>query len=286
MNLKAQSLIAKVAAKGIITPFEALNIQYLCRKQMLDDAHSKSNINNQYSEIMEMQSQVSGLTLVFQTGDESWLYSLYYWTYSMLVYFDITSSDFGHKGLVFIYELNRVYEQYTSQFKTLKELQIASYQELQDQKFFSMICQQDKTYNDLTIEFVKNYHNLVNIIDNVLTLNYYLQELIEIPDLDCLKHFTRLFLKDVDSTKNMFQLTAFDLPYMCYELLGVMLEDNHHNFIEYMKHKVYEKGFNLRDDFEARSLTYVKAVIEQHMETAGIKDISIQASSIKTEKSE
>lgn len=287
MNLKAQSLLAKVTAKGVITPFEAVNIQYLYRKQMLDEARNKSNITNEYFEIMKMKSPLSELTLNLQTSEQSMTYDLYNWVYSSIFDFDLTSSDFGHEGLVFIYELNSAYMQYTSKFKTLKKLQSASYQELQNQKIFSMICQQDMTYHDLTVEFIKTYRNIVNVIDNVLTLNYYLKELIEISDLDCLKSFSSWFVKDTNSTENIFLITAFDLPYMCYkQLVGAMLEDNHHNFIEYMKYEIIYKFFKFPDDFEANSLTYVKAVIEQHFETVGINDINIQASSIKTEKSE
>lgn len=287
MYFKAQSLLAKVTAKGVITPFEAINLQYLCKQQMLNEARNKSNINNEYFEIMDMKSPLSDLTLILQTSGHVGLHNLYAWLYDLLFDFDLTSSDFGHKGLAFIYELNRIYEQYTSKFKTSKELQTASYKELQDQKIFSMICQQDKTYSDLTVEFIKTYRNLVSVIDNVLTLNYYLQELIELSDLDCLKHFTSWFVKDVDPPKNMFLITAFDLPKMFYkELLGVMLEDNHHNFIQYLRYKAFYKGAKLPEDFEKSSLAYVKEVITQHIKAVGIENMSVQEASIKTEKSE
>jgi len=260
MDLNRNSLIQKVISKGVIlTPFEAIHLKYLSRKGILNDLINIENSKDPYRKAEETRGSISPFMLDFiiqQTKDSAFEeYHKYNSAYEYLLDQDGNSTKLGSMGLMLITQLRLINAEFNSPF--LDETN----KSLLDFSSYSYYHQDVKSFSE-TLETLAQFFKLfIQDIDNILTLNYYLRQLIEIEDLECLK-FLKMWLSKPKDDQKYFEHMNGAYLCCCPEIIQLVLDKNHQNYV----YSVGRRVGKLPVGFEEESLIYVQDTIKEIMQ--------------------
>lgn len=262
-----KSLISEIAHKGIISPYEAIHLQYL-NHQYVDAQVYDIKQQNPYLAVEQAPEIVSIYQLKeltsFQSELEGIEYDQYQWAANLQFYYDNTVGDIGYKGIALMNELRFSKEEYFKVARFYGDTHATYIKTLCEFMIYSHVHQKIMSFSNIIDSFAFTFRLLIIIIDNILTLNYYLNELVDISKLHCLKYLTML-LKDEEPIPDDegFIPVIFNPARVSYDImLETILNQNHAHFVEL----IHAKTIPGKSDecFEERSLQYVKKVLKNN----------------------
>jgi len=117
------------------------------------------------------------------------------------------------------------------------------------------------TYSEVLNSFAYNSRLFIMAIDNILTLNHFLHGLIETEDLRCLEYLN-MWLADDESMPEEETDPLFNVARLSWkELFNMIIEENHPDFVEYMRIKLASFEIDLSTNFQSTSLEYLKGAV-------------------------
>lgn len=257
MDLNRNSLIQKVISKGVIlTPFEAIHLKYLSRKGILNDLVDIEKAKDPYREAEETRGSISSFMLDFivqQTKDSSWEdYHKYNSAYEYLIDQDNNSAKRGSIGLMLITQLRLISSEFSNSLNNEIDKSLLNF------SYYSYYHQDVKTFSEILETLAQVFKLFIQDIDNILTLNYYLRQLIEIEDLECLQFLKMWLSKPKDDQKDFKHMNG---AYLCCspEIIQLVLDKNHQNYV----YSVGRRVGKLPVGFEEESLFYVQNTIKE-----------------------
>lgn len=258
MDLNRTTLIQKLISKGVkLTPFEAIHLKYLFRKGILNDLIGVEKTKNPYKTAEETRGPISSIMLDFlvqQTKNSSWEeFHRYNTAYEYLIDQDGNSSKMGSMGLMLITQLRLIKAEFKNSIYKKEKIK-----PLVDFSSYSYYHQETKTFIETLETLGQVFKLFIQDIDNILTLNFYLNQLIEIEDLDCLR-FLKMWLSKPEDNQEDFEY--MNGAYLCCspEIIQIVLDQNHHNYMYNFETKLGK----IPVGFENESLSYVQSVIKE-----------------------
>ncbi|MFA6005325.1 MAG: hypothetical protein WC775_02460 [Patescibacteria group bacterium] len=264
-----QSLISKVAEKGIFTPYEAVLLQYLNIKQLKEQTSDALRASNPYIAADSVRSlynqQDLKQILSFNTLQDAHTYDAYKWAADLLNKYDRDSELAVLRGASLWNELR--YFRDEKLIETLTEKSSFSSESLSKFMTFSKVYMKPVTYKQILRAFASALHSLIAIADNVLTLNFFLNGMVDLPDLLCLTNLKSIFA-DSEKTgdENEQTLSPFSMDYIDKKSLFITtINNNHPLFTEFVHNNLIMLDWKTTPSFEGDSLTYVKRSLEQEL---------------------
>lgn len=266
MRANDVSLISKIATKGLITPHEAIIIQYLnnyhINQQRMDNVKDK----NPYIAAEKITGIVSSEQIEsIVTFDNNWLgkqYEAYQWAANYMLQLDMTSGDIGFKGLAILNDLRHMRSTFIIDFLVKKKYDESTQAVFLDFIGYSYVNQKHMRYLAVVESFAVELRHLIITIDNVLTLNYYLEELIEIPEIRSLKYLNQWFVEKECEQED--EEPTFETKLLCSsfnESFSIIINQNHPQFVEFIGQKISSFGSSFPKHFEEESKHYVQEII-------------------------
>lgn len=278
MEHTKQSLIAKIAGKGIISPFEAIYLQYLNRKHMQEeelDVEKWENIYIAAENVSELFSQ-QGLKniLTFQSLNDATLYDSYRWAANYMTKLDTHVGDIGYRTIALLNELrlmrNENVMRITRDLRESKEVGGTLF----EFTAYSQVHGKVITFEEAIASFTESLSLLLMSIDNILTLNYYLKTMVEQEEFNCLRFLRMILSEEKQTTED--EEDPLNVTQLFYKQLVVpIIETNHEKFIEFMKREFSSFNITFDDAFQEGSLLYVRK---------SLPEIVAEIDSVKMEK--
>jgi len=255
MDNNRVSLIRKIIAKGsILSPFEAIHLKYLSRRGLLEELVNIEREENPYTAAEDAHGTISPYYVNYLVGrtleNDPDLYRSYNYAYESLLHQDSTNEKLGYKGLMLLIQLRLLkleHKQAMSQGKFISFMQFQS---------FSPLHYRYATYEEVLGALGNTFRYFLKDVDNILTLNFYLNQLIDVNELSCLK-----LLKMWLNPENYKGSKVLHEASLCCdeEHIQFLLDENHANYAESISRHIK----NLPISFAESSLEYVKDVIEK-----------------------
>lgn len=253
MDLNRLKLIQKVMQSGVtLTPYEAIHLKYLMKRGLLDEAIRLAKSDDVYRDVENIRS---GLTptmanfIIRQAAEASpEEYEDLDFAYENMLRQDEGSAKNGYCGLMLLTQLRLTRAEFNRRHPRKSLLDFDSY---------SYYHQDIKTFNEVLGSLGENFKFLIMDIDNILTLNYFLNKLIELDDLVCLKHLKMWLSKPRSNYDEDFEF--MNGAYLCCssEIINIILDQNHQSFVNNIEGDLG----GLPTDFAESSLRYVKEVL-------------------------
>lgn len=275
MDNSRTSLIHKVVTKGtVFTPMETMHLKYLSRKGILKELVDVEAQSNPYIAVQEAESIISPYYISFLIDrvqrEDPELYSSCNYAYEHLLDLDDGIGRLGYKGLALLTQLTSMRHEHfvrliISDDSEKKKQQIANgfknitHPPIMDFSTYSFVHQKEVTFTEILSLLGETFKYFIKSIDNILTLNYYLNQLIDLEDLECLR-FLKMWLNNgikPDSEEHLKPF--FNAARLCcdHSLVLYVLNDNHQNYVDSFSREVK----NLPMSFGESSLQYVKDTI-------------------------
>lgn len=257
MNDKT-SIIRKILNKGIIlTPFEAIQLKYLSEKGLLEELINIERSKNPYIVIQEGQSSMSPYYVNYIIGrtreDNPDVFSSYNFAYNALFEEDKQGERLGYKGLMLLSHLRMIRAEYGFSITYGKPAT-----DLFGYQIYSYYHQGNVTFTDVLASLGETFSLFIKNIDNILTLNYFLERIVDINDLLSLR-LLKMWLNKPENSEDYGDVDHLNGAYLCCtkENIENLLNDNHPDFIEGIRLRIRD----LPSTFSESSLSYVKDVI-------------------------
>jgi hypothetical protein len=261
MTDNRQSIIAKVVGKQIVTPYEAIYLQYLNILHIREQTSYIEYWENPYiatEKVSGIYSQYDlNRILSFQTIEEASLYDAYRWAANMMVKVDTNNRELGYKGLALLNELEYFQREYIAYVVKSMHRNIAIEQNLPEFISYSHVHQQNMTFIQILESFTETFNFFLINIDNTLTLNYYLNTMASPVNFYSSELLKVLLNKKKPATEEESEI---NMPQLCYsQIINICLRNNHEKFVEFMRRQL-SLSFNkqLGEDFLESSLLYVR----------------------------
>lgn len=133
---------------------------------------------------------------------------------------------------------------------------------LSDYIGYSHIHHKAMTFLEVYESFALSFHTFAQFIDNILTLNYYLNELYSLEELKCLKVLKMWFSNRPKTPQELEEEKIFprcEEGHACYNpLFSLIFEQNHPKFVDYIRKNTPAQ---LPTEFKNNSLGYVKDIV-------------------------
>jgi hypothetical protein len=262
-----RSLISRIAAKDVFTPYEAILIQYLNRKymaQQVPDISIDANFYASTSDIRTLYSQQDlKQILAFNTLSDAQEYDAYKWTADLLVQYDTDSKETAYRAIALLSELRYFRDESLINFLTNKDHIVK--ESLQHFVTFSHVHQKRMSFYEIIYSFIFSLEILTMTVDNVLTLNHFLNGMVENEDLLCLTNLIKILnMNDNESDDDnqlmaFFNIVGFDHKILFNQILSI----NHPRFINVMQDKLSLFNWQLSPSFNKNSLDYVKKTVSE-----------------------
>jgi|SRR5579885_1185274 len=268
-NSTRQSLISKIASQGVITPFEAIYLQYLHKQQKLAQIPDSQTWHNPYIAAEHVPELLTPYQLKqmlsFQNQADSNLYDAYQWAANYLFRLDAHSSDLGYKGIALLGELTNMQSKNALRFLRHGDGEPEIQGTLFDFSAYSPLHQKQMAYAEVFDAFINSFRFLVITIDNVLILNHLLHGVVSLEDLQSLQHFKLWFSEEKQqSLDEETGISLLNVTRLCCEnILDDLIAKNHPLFIEMLKDKLYSYKQSLKKDFQEGSLAYVRQTFSE-----------------------
>lgn len=255
-----QTLIAKIAHKGVITPYEAIYLQYLNKQHLKEQEPDIEKWENPYvaaDKISQLYTDYDlSMFLTFDTLEDISLYDGYRWAANTMTRLDRTIGELGYKAVALLNELRYFQSEYAISISQKIEENVTIEGTLFEFSTYSRVYQQQMTFTRIFESFIDTMNFLVISIDNILTLNYYLQTMADQEDFSSLKFLQMLLTEEevADEDKEI------NFAKLCYgQVVTTSLENNHKQFVSFMRTQLSAiSSERLEESFEEKSLEYVK----------------------------
>src|SRR3989338_5834937 len=273
MENTKQSLIAKIVRKGIITPYEAIYLQYLNRKHMQEqelDVEKWENIYIAAENVSELFSQPDLKNiLAFQSLNDATLYDSYRWAANYMTKLDTHTGDIGYRATALLNELRLMRSEnamlITRNLRESKAIEGTLFEFTAYSQTYGKVI----TFEESIALFTESLSLLLMSIDNILTLNYYLKTMVEQEEFNCLRFLRMILSEERQTTKD--EEDPLNVTQLFYkQLVDPIIETNHEKFIEFMKREFSSFSITLDDTFQEGSLLYVRKSLPEI--TVGIDD--------------
>lgn len=268
------SFIRKIISKGVLlTPHEAIHLKYLSRKGILQRLIKQEMQTNTYQAVNESVSVISPPVVRFmcqcaQLKDPK-AYAEINNAYEQLFNLDDHLGTLGYKGLTLLTQLTSMRNEYFVRLM-LDEQPVPSKEKIDEAlgdfvhlpimnfSSFSFVHQKDAQFIEVVRTLREIFSDFMKCVDNILTLNFYLDELVDLNDLDCLRYL-QMWLSDGKGTENYIKPYFNAMRLFCNEShVMEILDDNHTKYIKFLGDQI-----NLSASFEDSSLQYIKDVIKK-----------------------
>lgn len=265
-----KSLIDKIAGKRILSPMETIRIQRLNWKDQIERVLSNKTKINPYLVEEHFPPLITDGQLkemvTFHSEIEGQAYDGYKWAANLLSNFDDGCIEFGYKGLALINELRHFKSENIVNVLVKSRNNEEIKGTLYDFVGYSYVNQKRLSYSELLESLFSVFNFLVMVTNDILTLNYYLGGLFELPDLRCLKSLEMLFtteeLSEEEKEEQELFKSKIDESHYCYDkVFSLIIDRNHLDFIALMKRELELEGLEIDRNFEENSLNYVKTTI-------------------------
>lgn len=275
MDNNKKSVVTRIIEKGVITPYEAIHLQHLNSKDAREQIMNMDMSGNYYLKAEEISELVPPFllkqVLTFHNEQDGRLYEAYQWAGNDLANYETRIGEIGYKGLALLNEIRYMRSENSLRVVVDADLHKPIVGDLFEYTTYSRVNQKRMTFNEVLGSFGTTYRILITTIDIVLTENYYLQNLFDLEDLDCLKYL-KMWLRQESPEKDLNEeepMTPFFniTQACCKDTLDPILDDHHQKFTEMMRAKIDSFGIGLTKDFEERSLEYVKETIRSIVES-------------------
>ncbi len=266
MSNTRTALIKKILTNRfpILTPFEAVHLKYLVRKEMLEELINAERHANPYMYAQEATGGISphyvDLLVRRTASDEPELFKSYFRAYENIFYDDSNNEKLGYKGLTLLTQLRLIRCERSSQ------ILLGKLHALDNFTSYSNLHQKPVTYLEVLGTLVNTFRYFVFSIDSILTLNFYLKEMIDLDDLSSLNHL-KMWLKDeVTHLNDEKSKKLSNEAHLCCDPKNIqqLLNENHQNYVDGLRRRYT----NIPSAFAEDSLIYVKNVLS---ETVGKK---------------
>jgi len=266
-----KSLITKIASKRVLSPYEAILIQHLNSKNQIERVSANKTWFNPYlveqyfpplisdEEIKQMVS--------FKSDIEGRSYDSYKWAANLLCHLDEGCVEFGYKGIALINELRHFKSESIINLLLKSRNNEPVKGTLFDFVGYSYVSQKRVSYLEVFESFFYTFRFLIMVIDNILTLNYYLDGLVDISDLKCLQYLKMWFaeqeLSPEEKQEEEFFKSKMDKNHSCYDkIFSLIISQNHPDFIALIERALEPEDTKLSQNFEENSINYVKNTIK------------------------
>lgn len=271
-----KSLVSRVLEKGIVTPWEAIYLQHLNTRYIQGQSEKVIHSDNFYTEIENIQGLISPLQfkqlLTFTGKYNCNLYDAYKWIATDLMNFETGIGEIGYRGIALLNEIRyakdenclRVYREENSNVPLGKLL---------GYRVYSRVNKKWGTFADLLKSFGMDLYTLIMTIDIVLTDNYYLDNMFELEELNCLKYLKMWITQDemeenISKEDEFFMEPPFNIVGPCCKnSLDDILRISHSKLTEMIRMKVNSFDLELAPEFEKCSLDYVKSTIKNILDS-------------------
>lgn len=272
MDNNKKSLVSKIVGKGVITPYEAIHLQHLNeehRKQQIENLQLSENIYEDYENLQPLvPDYLLKQLLAFTQKQDADLYDSYRWAGNDLMSLEHAIGEIGYRGLSLLNEFRYARAEWCTDRIVDIDLKRPLGVGLMEFKVYSRVCQKRITSADILGLLGTTLAILMQSIDIILTDNYYLKNLYEPEDLNCIRYL-KMWIKEDDYEgltfeEKMDQQMPMNLIKACFEHgdLNFIVENNHPKIIGLMKNKLDSFGISLSSSFEQNSLDYVKETVK------------------------
>lgn len=266
MDNDRKSLISKIAAKGVVTPYESIYAQYLNRKYMDQQIPDIQTFENPYWAAENVPQILSEYQLkhivTFSFQQDGKLYDAYRWAANNLSHFDSNIGDIGYKGTALLNEIRYMRNENVLRF-VLKEEGQPIGGNLFEFSAFSQVHQKRMSFTEVLESFVTTFKFMIMSIDNILTLNYFLNGMFTLADLRCLQQL-RMWLAKEKQIPEEETTSPLDIAHICFEqILTPIIESNHPDFTDFVEGNLRSFDAIPLTSFQEGSLQYVKETIEE-----------------------
>lgn len=267
--MDTKTLIQKVASKSVLTPFEAIKIQRLNGKHKRQKAEKQiGSMENPYVDLDKVNGILSKYDidriLLFHRSHEKNEYDSYRWAANELIDLDLLAESEGYKGLSLLLELSNIRSECIGVMMIKQRQKEPITGTLSDYIGYSHIHHKAMTFLQVYESFALSFHTFAQFIDNILTLNYYLNELYSLEELKCLKVLKMWFSnrpKTPQEIEEERMFPRYEKGHACYNpLFYLIFERNHPKFVDYIRQNTPAQ---LPTDFRINSLEYIKEVIDK-----------------------
>lgn len=259
-----KSIMSKIALDNVLTPYEAIQLQYMNLRQIRSRASDTLSLSNLYTMAEESHSIYSPIQLKqllsFSTLRDAQEYDAYKWAADLLLRYDDMSDTIKDKYLAICAELRYFRDEHLIKLLTNEESQ--QIQPLNEFVAYSKIYQRELSFHELIQSHAITAKMLFIAADNTLTLNYFLSGMVEIPELSCMKNIKTILTRE--KTTEDLLMVPFDITNTgAKAILDSIIETNHSIFVQYMLEQLSTFSWKLSPMFENESATYVKKLIEE-----------------------
>ncbi|MDP2585468.1 MAG: hypothetical protein Q8P29_01155 [Candidatus Levybacteria bacterium] len=282
MDSVKKSLLEKIAGREVLAPFEAIHLQHLNHKYVREQMPDMETWPNLYIAAENVPEIIDEYTLKrilsFSTRYESQQYDAYKWAAGYMTNMDRNIGDIGYKGLALMNELRYIRSDWAINFIVGKRDGLEISGSLFEHLGYSQVNQKQMKYSEVLSSFGYNFRLFVMAIDNILTLNHFLNGLIETKDLRCLEYLNMWLAKD-ESVPEEENDSLFNVARLAWEqLFNIAVDKNHPDFVEYMRIKLTSFEIDLPINFKDTSLEYLKGavgkvVMQNKLETRELKQV-------------
>lgn len=269
--MDTKSLIEQIASSGTLTPYEAIKIQYLDKKYRLEQVEKITHWTNTYIDVGNLPTILSPYQLknitTFDSSYKGEEYDCYQWAANNLFEMDANCGEVAYKGLILLQELR------TLRADCIINMLMKSHRDdpitgtLLEFTGYSYINQKRMTYVELVESFTTVLHLFIQIIDNILILNYFLKRLVDEKDLKCLEYLKIMFSQrersPEEKEEDKFQSTTITKNHSCYDILfSLIIDQNHPDYVTYIEHELEAKALRFPRNFKEDSHEYVMNTIK------------------------
>lgn len=262
-----KSIMSKIALDDVLTPYEAIQLQYMNMRQVrnrIPDVESASNLYFLADEIHSIYSPIQLKQLLsFSTLRDAQEYDAYKWAADLLMKYDNNSEIIKDKCIAILNELRYFRDEYL--IKLLIKENSVKLELLEEFIAYSQTYQKKVSFRELLNSYTLIIKTLFTIIDNVLILNYFLSGMVEIPDLICLANIKKIFTTEKNDAHMDDELvTPFELKAATLKsIIDIVIHNNHINFVLYMGAQLESFSWKLSPRFNDESMAYSRNIMKE-----------------------
>ena len=276
MNSTRSPLIQKlITGETKLTPYEAIHLKYLSEKGTLEALIDVEKQTDPYKFAREARGSISpyfvGFMIQWAKDKDPDLFRSYNKAYEALQNEDKYSAINGFKGLTLLTQISLMRQEHSNhtflsreyqmnKLEIIKQFQNTDYMPVTDFESYSFIHQKYVPFMVIVASLGHTFRYLYSSIDNILTLNYYLDKMVDIEDLQCLQYL-KMWLNDGTANLREGEKPFFNGAEACCEQksINIVLDKNHNNFVNHIGEFIP----NLPASFAENSLQYVKDITNQ-----------------------
>lgn len=262
MDLNRNTLIQKIITKGVIlTPFESIHLKYLSRKGLINSLIEIEKTNNPHIGVNRINTPISPYMVSFIANRAAQaspdLYRQYNYAYMAIFDHDSNSEKRGYMGLMLITQLRLIRSEYQRSFRQLKNITLL------DASAYSYYHLKQTTFTQTLDVLAQTFKYFIWDIDIILTLNYYLRQLIELEDLSCLKLLRAWISKPRESVDDEF--TYLNGAHLCCSESNIklLLDQHHQSFVSSLETKLNSLPIDFGEGSKQYVLNTMKQIVKQ-----------------------